>query len=97
MSDEGVNLQDATLVVDYDLNWNPVRLMQRIGRVDRRHQTRAATRGDVPSSLHIPSGCRFRTRCADAEERCAGEDPALRPVAPNQEAACHVLPFHGSA
>jgi hypothetical protein len=33
---EGVNLQDAALVVNYDLHWNPVRLMQRIGRVDRR-------------------------------------------------------------
>jgi superfamily II DNA or RNA helicase len=33
---EGVNLQDSTLIVNYDLHWNPVRLMQRIGRVDRR-------------------------------------------------------------
>ena len=33
---EGVNLQDAGLVVNYDVHWNPVRLMQRIGRVDRR-------------------------------------------------------------
>jgi superfamily II DNA or RNA helicase len=33
---EGVNLQDATLIVNYDIHWNPVRLMQRIGRVDRR-------------------------------------------------------------
>ncbi len=33
---EGVNLQDCTLVVNYDIHWNPVRLMQRIGRVDRR-------------------------------------------------------------
>jgi len=33
---EGLNLQDASLVVNYDLHWNPVRLMQRIGRVDRR-------------------------------------------------------------
>lgn len=33
---EGLNLQDATLLVNYDLHWNPVRLMQRIGRVDRR-------------------------------------------------------------
>jgi len=33
---EGVNLQDVTLVVNYDIHWNPVRLMQRIGRVDRR-------------------------------------------------------------
>lgn len=33
---EGLNLQDASLIVNYDLHWNPVRLMQRIGRVDRR-------------------------------------------------------------
>lgn len=33
---EGLNLQDANQIVNYDLHWNPVRLMQRIGRVDRR-------------------------------------------------------------
>lgn len=33
---EGLNLQDATLLINYDLHWNPVRLMQRIGRIDRR-------------------------------------------------------------
>jgi superfamily II DNA or RNA helicase len=33
---EGLNLQDAHLLINYDLHWNPVRLMQRIGRVDRR-------------------------------------------------------------
>jgi hypothetical protein len=33
---EGLNLQDATRLINYDLHWNPVRLMQRIGRVDRR-------------------------------------------------------------
>jgi len=33
---EGLNLQDATCIINYDLHWNPVRLMQRIGRVDRR-------------------------------------------------------------
>ena len=33
---ESLNLQDANIVVNYDLHWNPVRLMQRIGRVDRR-------------------------------------------------------------
>ena len=56
---EGLNLQDATRLVNYDLHWNPVRLMQRIGRVDRRmspdveqrlavdHPERAAERGTV--------------------------------------------------
>ncbi|MCZ7628537.1 MAG: SWF/SNF helicase family protein [Microthrixaceae bacterium] len=33
---EGLNLQDATRLINYDIHWNPVRLMQRIGRVDRR-------------------------------------------------------------
>ncbi len=33
---EGLNLQDAERLINYDLHWNPVRLMQRIGRVDRR-------------------------------------------------------------
>jgi superfamily II DNA or RNA helicase len=36
---EGLNLQDANIIINYDLHWNPVRLMQRIGRVDRRMDT----------------------------------------------------------
>src|SRR5690606_26748341 len=33
---EGVNLQDAALLVNYDVHWNPVRMIQRAGRIDRR-------------------------------------------------------------
>ncbi len=33
---EGLNLQDASVIINYDMHWNPVRLMQRIGRLDRR-------------------------------------------------------------
>ena len=36
MLSEGLNLQDASLLINYDLHWNPVRLMQRLGRLDRR-------------------------------------------------------------
>jgi oligopeptide/dipeptide ABC transporter ATP-binding protein len=57
-----------------------------------RHR-KPAVRGDIPSPLRIPSGCRFRTRCAFAEERCALEDPALMPLEPDHLVACHVLPF----
>jgi superfamily II DNA/RNA helicase len=32
---EGLNLQDCGVVVNYDIHWNPVRLIQRVGRVDR--------------------------------------------------------------
>ena len=56
---EGLNLQDASRMMNYDIHWNPVRLMQRIGRVDRRmdpdiekrlvadHPEAAASRGKV--------------------------------------------------
>ncbi len=41
---EGLNLQDASRMINYDIHWNPVRLMQRIGRVDRRMNPNVETR-----------------------------------------------------
>jgi superfamily II DNA/RNA helicase len=41
---EGLNLRDASRLINYDLHWNPVRLMQRIGRVDRRMDLRVEAR-----------------------------------------------------
>jgi peptide/nickel transport system ATP-binding protein len=45
--------------------------------------------GEPPSPIAPPSGCRFRTRCPRADQRCASEVPELRPVAIGQYAACH--------
>ncbi len=53
-----------------------------------RARRRTVLRGDLPSPIHPPSGCRFRTRCPHAIERCAAELPVLRPFA-NALVACH--------
>ena len=52
---EGLNLQDCTRLINYDIHWNPVRLMQRIGRVDRRlnPDTEARILADHPDQEKI--------------------------------------------
>jgi oligopeptide/dipeptide ABC transporter ATP-binding protein len=46
--------------------------------------------GEVPSAANPPSGCRFRTRCPKAFDRCAGEIPVARQLAPAHSVACHL-------
>jgi peptide/nickel transport system ATP-binding protein len=54
-----------------------------------RAKSGAAIRGELPSPVNPPSGCRFRTRCQFAQERCAAEEPKLRTFGPGHVAACH--------
>ncbi len=45
--------------------------------------------GELPSPINPPSGCRFRTRCPLATERCEREEPIIREVASDRFVACH--------
>ncbi|HSW21027.1 MAG TPA: oligopeptide/dipeptide ABC transporter ATP-binding protein [Ramlibacter sp.] len=69
-----IALRNATLLPD------PVLERDRQGLV---------LRGDVPSPMNPPSGCRFRTRCPLADERCAASAPLLRDVGGGHLVACH--------
>ncbi len=56
-------------------------------RADAQH--RAGMSGELPSPVNPPSGCRFRTRCPFAQDRCTNEEPMLRGFGPGHLAACH--------
>jgi oligopeptide/dipeptide ABC transporter ATP-binding protein len=52
---------------------------------------REIIKGDLPSPINIPSGCRFHTRCPIAEERCISSEPELRNINKLHNVACHLV------
>ena len=54
-----------------------------------RAKTDVGIRGELPSPIDPPSGCRFRTRCPRAREICSELEPPLRRFGPIHQAACH--------
>ena len=60
-----------------------------------RRRRRIVLRGDIPSPVNPPSGCRFHTRCPIAFERCKVEVPAFTDYGNGHLAACHWVEEHG--
>jgi len=56
---------------------------------------RIILKGDVPSPINPPKGCRFNTRCPYVFDRCRSEEPLLRPVEGGHLAACHLHDLPG--
>jgi peptide/nickel transport system ATP-binding protein len=67
--------------------------------MSRGKDVKLGVRGELPSPVNPPSGCRFRTRCPRAQDKCAEIVPPLRPFGPEHFAACHFplqAPMNGS-
>jgi oligopeptide transport system ATP-binding protein len=55
-----------------------------------RLKKRTVIKGDIPSPVNLPSGCRFRTRCPYQVAKCAEVEPSLEEYLPGHSAACHL-------
>lgn len=58
---------------------------------------RIILKGDVPSPVNLPGGCRFASRCPYATERCKSEEPELKDIGGHHYVACHFDTFEGIA
>ena len=57
----------------------------------RRNLLQTEIRGEVPSAINPPSGCRFNPRCPFAEQICNEVNPPLEEVSPSHFVACHFV------
>jgi oligopeptide transport system ATP-binding protein len=56
-----------------------------------RKRQRLILKGEIPSPVDTPPGCRFSTLCPNAEKRCSEISPELKAVSPGHEVACHLF------
>jgi peptide/nickel transport system ATP-binding protein/oligopeptide transport system ATP-binding protein len=84
-----VELASRDALFDNPLHPYTKALMSAIPIADPRiKKERIILKGDVPSPLNPPSGCRFHPRCPIAVEKCSQEEPAFREIAPDHWVAC---------
>ncbi|MFM9905306.1 MAG: ABC transporter ATP-binding protein [Pyrinomonadaceae bacterium] len=84
-----VELCDAAELYEMPLHPYTKALLSAIPIPDPTHKRdRIVLKGDVPTPINPPSGCRFRTRCPIAIDECARIQPELREIGPGHFAAC---------
>jgi len=89
-----VELADANEIYDHPLHPYSKSLLSSVPVPDpetARNNKRIILEGDIPSPLHAPSGCPFRTRCRYATDVCAQSMPEFKEVKPGHFCACHNL------
>jgi peptide/nickel transport system ATP-binding protein len=75
-----------------------VALMSAIPVPDPKHKlARMIPRGEIPSAINPPSGCRFHPRCPHAFDRCSKEDPDMTRISDTHFVACHLFGDSGPA
>ena len=83
---EGQNLQDCDYLINYDIHWNPVRIIQRFGRIDRIGSTNASIQlvnywPDISLDEYINLKERVESRMVIADATATGSDNPLNPKA----------------
>ena len=89
-----VELADSNELISHSLHPYTRSLISAIPIADpitARANKRIPLSGEIPSPVNPPSGCRFRTRCPYADERCAEEVPQMVEVSSGHYVACHHL------
>ncbi|ALG05748.1 ABC transporter ATP-binding protein [Kibdelosporangium phytohabitans] len=87
-----VELADRTSLYERPMHPYTVALLSAVPVPDperKAKRERIRLKGDVPSPINPPSGCRFHTRCWKAQDICKTQEPQLVELAPGRQAACH--------
>jgi oligopeptide/dipeptide ABC transporter ATP-binding protein len=87
-----VELGDRTGVYERPMHPYTMALLSAVPVPDPDRKTkreRIRLKGDVPSPINPPAGCRFHTRCWKAQDVCKTQEPPLIELAPGRQAACH--------
>jgi peptide/nickel transport system ATP-binding protein len=85
-----VELGDRTQIYETPAHPYTRALLSAVPDIDpEQRRDRIRLTGDVPTPINPPSGCRFRTRCWKAQDRCAQVEPLLTVTATGQQVACH--------